>query len=66
MLEALTQSKDASDTAKRVAANAVGAITKAAKIQGAPAADGLYFTEALRYFRDGDRVQDGDGRQRDA
>ncbi len=57
-LQSLLQSKDASDTAKRVAANTVAAIAKASHLDAPPPADAAYFLEALRYFRAGDRVED--------
>lgn len=46
------------DTVKRVAANAVAAIAARNRIDSAPAADQLFFQEALRYFRGDDLVRD--------
>jgi CheY-like chemotaxis protein len=57
-LEQLLGDKDTDATAKRVIANTVEAIVKASKMSDTPAADGMYFTEALRYFRDNDQVHD--------
>ncbi|MBA2479198.1 MAG: hypothetical protein H0V44_00940 [Planctomycetes bacterium] len=57
-LQQLLGDKDADATSKRVIANTVEAIVKASKMSEAPAADGMYFTEALRYFRDSDQVHD--------
>nr|MBA3710700.1 HEAT repeat domain-containing protein [Planctomycetota bacterium] len=57
-LQHLQAHGDTADTSKRVIANTVEAIVKASKMSDTPAPDGMYFTEALRYFRDNDQVHD--------
>lgn len=57
-LQALLKREGATDTAKRVAANAVAAIAKTSQMAEVPEAEAAYFTESLRYFRGGDRVHD--------
>jgi CheY-like chemotaxis protein len=57
-LKQLLDSKDASETTKRVVTNTVAAIVARNGLKEVPAADQLYFQEALRYFRGGDMVRD--------
>ena len=57
-LKQLLDSKDASDTTKKVVANTVAAIGARNGINEIATADKLYFLEALRYFRGGDLVRD--------
>jgi len=54
----LASLKDAPDTTKRVVANTIAAIVKTADLPTTPLGDAAYFTEALRYFRNDDRVHD--------
>ncbi len=57
-LKQLLDSKDATETTKRVATNTIAAIAARNKVADAGPADALYFQEALRYFRGGDLVRD--------
>ncbi len=54
----LADEKDIPDTTKRVVANTIAAIVQKSNLPSTPAGDAAYFTEALRYFRDDDRVHD--------
>ena len=57
-LKQLADSKDTSETTKKVVTNTIAAIGQRNGINEIATADKLYFLEALRYFRGGDLVRD--------
>jgi len=57
-LQRMIEDPDTDEVVKRVCRNAVAEIARRGQMSVVPESSLLYFQEALRYFRDGDRVRD--------